>query len=547
MSCFSEELYSVYVDGELVAGELRKIEAHLIQCRTCRATVVALREEASLLSQVLQERVRRRARPVAAHQRARGLVIGLTPALGIAALILVVGGWLLETRLPSGVSWLNPIQLIGVYEMFFDALFMIRDRVPELFEFAVAVGALASVASILTFLTSALVRRVVGPAALALFFGAASLVSLPSAPATALQLRVDEEHVTIGSGERVSETLFISAESVDIDGVIDGDLVVMAHRISIRGTVEGIVVAAGRSVEVTGTVDGSLIVVGENVRIEGKIDDDLYGAAEDLSLHSRSSVERDATLVGENVRVEGRTGRDVFALGETIEVRGEMGRDLITRSMRVALLDGARIARDFDYQLPEGEDAAIAAGSIIGGERREGVWDRLHHERENRWTELGFYMRSLVFLVSVFLVGMLLHFVWPDLFTGALPKSSDFFRQLGVGFLVAVAVPAMLVVCVVTVVGIPIGVLGTFGFLTALFVSMILVAALLGSSILRVEPRGAHGFGMALLLGLVVLWLATQLPFIGLPLRILAMLTGLGMLVTQVERAFRSRRERAAI
>ena len=70
MSCFSEWKLTVYLDGELSADELRPLETHLVSCQSCRALVVSLREEAELLSDVLQEREVRL--PERAEQPAQG-------------------------------------------------------------------------------------------------------------------------------------------------------------------------------------------------------------------------------------------------------------------------------------------------------------------------------------------------------------------------------------------------------------------------------------------------------------------------------------------
>ena len=57
MSCFPEYRYAIYVDGELEGAALREVQAHLIGCRRCRALVVALEEEATLLGDLLHDRV----------------------------------------------------------------------------------------------------------------------------------------------------------------------------------------------------------------------------------------------------------------------------------------------------------------------------------------------------------------------------------------------------------------------------------------------------------------------------------------------------------
>ena len=108
MSCFPERVYSVYVDGELAADEVREVESHLVQCRRCRVLILALQDEAAFLTDLFPERVQPAVR-APGRARARGLAVGLVPALGLLALVVTVAGWLLERRLPPGMRWMNPL------------------------------------------------------------------------------------------------------------------------------------------------------------------------------------------------------------------------------------------------------------------------------------------------------------------------------------------------------------------------------------------------------------------------------------------------------
>ncbi len=113
--CLPQETYSVYVDGELSAEDVRAVESHLVECESCRGLVLALRDEAAAIADTVLDRHRELVSRAPARARARGLAIGLGPTLAIAALVVTTLGWLMETRLPAGVSWLNPLKLIGVY------------------------------------------------------------------------------------------------------------------------------------------------------------------------------------------------------------------------------------------------------------------------------------------------------------------------------------------------------------------------------------------------------------------------------------------------
>jgi hypothetical protein len=171
------------------------VETHLVQCRSCRVLVVALREEASLLADVLHERERpsfRRAPRAAAPPRE--LAVSLVPPLALGVVALTVLGWLLESALPRGIERLNPFRPQGAHEMAFDLLFLMRDRVPGLLAFAATSASLACVSLLLAFAVSAVSRRFSGSIALGL---AVAGVMASAAPSSALDLYLRADEVAV--------------------------------------------------------------------------------------------------------------------------------------------------------------------------------------------------------------------------------------------------------------------------------------------------------------------------------------------------------------
>jgi hypothetical protein len=238
--------------------------------------------------------------------------------------------------------------------------------------------------------------------------------------------------------------------------------------------------------------------------------------------------------------------RDLLSIAGRIEIRGTVARNARTGSDRLTLHDSAKIIGDLHYELAEGAEPDIASGAQVGGETTSGKLMHRIVRPENRWLDGHFYMRAAVFLVSAFLVGMLLHLLMPDFFHTDLETTSDFFRSLGYGAIALIATPITLALCFITVVGIPIGVIGIFLYMTTLFVSVIVVASLVGGSItaaMGFEAEDAHGFGISLIVGLVVALVGMNLPFVGGLLRLLIVVTGVGMLVDAAMERWRGRHE----
>jgi hypothetical protein len=227
-----------------------------------------------------------------------------------------------------------------------------------------------------------------------------------------------------------------------------------------------------------------------------------------------------------------------------VEIRGEIGRNAHTHSERVSVSKDSSIGGDLEIEIPSHGESDVDSGAKIAGEVRESVVEHHMPEQRSRWMDGGFYMRAFVYLVSAFLVGLLLHALLPGLFLGTVATSAEFVRCLGYGFVALIATPVLLVVCAITVVGIPIAILGTFVYLTLLFVSTIVVGSLVGSSITGSDGESTYAFGAALLLGLAIVVVVMNLPFVGGLLRLLIGLVGMGLVITTArEMWLQSRRD----
>jgi len=525
----SDHRLALYADGELPPDERHALELELVRSQEARERVVALQQEADLLRDALQDRPLPQRRSRAAARSGRGLALGLGPALAAALAVTTAAGWWLDLRPPTGLSWLNPLAWIGAVEMLFDLVFWLRAQAPALLQLGAAVAVTASVSALLSFAVTLLYRRLAGPGAL----GLAVLLSLAASAgdAPALELRTREDSVTIAADETIADSLVVASHRTYVDGVVDGDLAAFTERLSIRGEVRGDVYAFAKEVEIVGRVTGSVHAFGERLDLGGRIDGDLLAAGETAVIPRSGRVARDATVFAQDVLVDGVVGRNLFAGGERLELRGSVGGEAELRGEDAELFGGARVEGDLVVRLEDRERLRIADDALVGGEVRRLEPEHPLREKRNRFLRLAFYGRLAVFLVAGFLVGLGLFWLVPGLLRQRVETAPAFFRALGRGLVAVVVTPVLLVALFVTVVGIPVALIGLWVYLTALFLSVIVVASLAGRSLLRRDPRRPAGFGVVLLVGLAVTLVAMSLPWVGGLVAVIVVLTGTGLLV----------------
>jgi cytoskeletal protein CcmA (bactofilin family) len=424
-----------------------------------------------------------------------------------------------------------------------DLVFMVRGVAPAAFDLLLPVAAMASVSALLSFALSALLRRIGGPGAKAL--AGLALLALPGEGWAHFGFH-EHQDVTIAAGSVHDGTLVASARSVTIDGTVDGDLVALTERLTLRGEVRGNLFAVARELDLRGSVQGSLFAGGERTNLGGEVRGDVYAVGEIFRLGPEGRLGRDATLVADQIVLEGALGRDANAVyGGRIEARGRLGRHLRARAERLVLFDGARIGGDVEAMLPEGAEVERAPEAAIRGEVRTSHRDSSHGSELDRFRGPEVYAWMLLHVGAGFVLGMLLHLLWPGLLAVRAEGPRDLVRAVGIGVATLLLAPLALLAAAFTVVGIPVALIGAAALVFSLYLGLIAVSGLVGSALVHPRDGSRSGFGAALAVGLAILVVLTHLPFLGGALRVVAVLTGVGLLGERVLATWRERRRPA--
>jgi len=538
VNCFPELTCSIYADGELPEDEAREVAAHLIACRRCRDLVEALRAENRLLLAVVEEmdeaeEVSAVPAPAAPRRRlARVALPALAALVALRAGLAWLGGWL-----PTGpADWLNPVSGTGLRRILFSNAYRFVET---------GYAALASVVPLLCGLTVALalmaglvllLRRhpVQATGALAL----ALLLVLP-APVSAMESRTGEE-VTVPAGETIDGSLALAGDTVHMDGVVDGDLFLFARRASVRGTVRGNAYIFAQNLDLEGSVEGNLHGWVQWSRIAGRVAQSAYIGTMELQLAPEGTIGRDVVIFAEGGTLEGSVGRDVLAMSDHLELLGSVGRNLKANAARISLAESARLGGDLTAIVPDADGLRVAPGAVVGGETRvEPPEDEA--KKRSRYLQPRFYGWRFVHLVGAYLVGLLLLWLFPGLARTGMETAGAVARTLGLGFLVLVAAPVVVVLAAVTIVGLPLALLGAVLYGAALYLAKIAAAGWLGGLLMRPEAGDRARLALALLAGLGVVYVAISLPFLGWLIHLALVVLGMGMLLIWAWSALRAR------
>lgn len=303
---------------------------------------------------------------------------------------------------------------------------------------------------------------------------------------------------------------------VEADETIDEDLNAFAGTVIVRGTVDGDLTAFSGNVFVEGEVTGDVEAFAGNVRINGTVAGDVNAAAGNVFLAEGGRVGGQFEVGAGNIVINGE-------IGET----ARLGAGSITVGPSAVV--GGDLAYDGDLELADGAD-------IGGAVRRE---DNLNVGFEGplvpSW--VGWAYGLLVNL----LLGAVALLVFPRFSTGVADRATaDPLRSGGVGLLLFVGIPVLLVVLFISLVGIPLGLVGILAYPILLWLGYVYGSFAVGTWLLARTDTDSRWAALAA--GLLVVSAIGLVPILGGLVQFLVLLLGLGALALGVRNRYRGRR-----
>ena len=335
----------------------------------------------------------------------------------------------------------------------------------------------------------------------------------------------------VASGEIQEGDAYAFGEQVEIDGRLAGDLFGFGRRVRVDGQVDGDLFAAAQIVDIGGTIGDSARVAAERLTMDGTIDGDLLVAAEETHLERNARITRNVRATGSRVQINGTVDGDLTVLAGEVIFGGTVRGNATLRGDRVSLDPGACIEGNLTYEsrVPlSQEELARVAGTARERER--------HDEDDEEEDAEGITMGSVIFwawqvsaallmgtLMIALLRGVLL------LVASAIPQKATIGTLLG--FAAFLIIPIASVVSMVTLIGLPVGLATFLLYWVILYVAKIPVAVWAGGRLLTWAGRPDASPYLALLIGVVLLYLLFQTPYVGWLIWFVATWLGLGTMV----------------
>ncbi len=334
-------------------------------------------------------------------------------------------------------------------------------------------------------------------------------------------------NVTLSTQDTYSGPFIRAAQTVTIDGTVNGDVIAAALTVTINGTVNGSVYAAAQTITVKGIITGNLHAAAANVNVDGKITGSTYAVAGNTQTSQDSVVNGSLFTASGTVDINGKINGVVYAAGSTIGVRSLVGGDVTGATNRLTIGSSAVIGGSVKYR--SSNDAQIDSGASIHGSVTKVT------PQPNRRAMFG--SRATHVLLSIlgwFVVGLILLAVAARKVTQVTDTiTKKPLQSFGAGLLFLITGPILLIIALVSIVGIPAGIILILLYATIIMLATPLIALWLGRLILSYKDAALPKNLLALLIGLIIIAAVRLVPIVGGLIGFLTVVLGAGALVRE--------------
>ena len=363
-----------------------------------------------------------------------------------------------------------------------------------------------------------------------LLYFASAIALITPVSALAAEFRTGEQPAVLAS-ESVTGDVYIFGGSATSAGSVSGDVVAGGGNIVISGNVGSDVLTGGGDVTILSTVGDDVRAGGGNVVILGKVGGDVIVGGGQVNIGG-AGVGGDVVAGAGTIRIDAPVAGSLKIGGGNIYINAPItGAVTIMDADKVTLGPSAILYGDLSYKAKKElvkEDGAEVRGEVTYTPRAEGraVPAAIIAGLISAWI-LG---KFLVILTCALIVGLLLRRYSTEVVTRATQRP---LLELGRGLLVLIALPIVSIILLVTVLGIPFGILGIIGFAALLLFMCIIAPIIVGSVVWSYFSNGdMEVTWKTILIGVFVFQILGFVPFVGWLVQAIVALISAGVIAS---------------
>ena len=330
------------------------------------------------------------------------------------------------------------------------------------------------------------------------------------------------------AGQTIDGAGFFTGNVVRVDGDVNGTAFAVGQDVTINGNINGDLFAAGRSVTVNGSVSGNIYCAGQYLNLASQNTGDVFAAGEDILINENTVVDWDLFLAASSILMNGSVGRDLRCGGSDLTIGGSVGRDVLLDADHITIDNTAIVNGNLSYKSEQ--EAKIISGAQIYGETKYEHVDRTPESKASPFASLPY---KIVSILSALLIWFLFKLWKPDVWQKTSVQITEKpWKTVGTGAIALIVTPIVAIILMITVIGLPLGVLLCIAYGVSLYFCKIIASVWIGSFIAKLFKWPEIHRGVWLfLLGMVILTILSLIPVVKILVWMAVMFFGLGAII----------------
>ena len=316
--------------------------------------------------------------------------------------------------------------------------------------------------------------------------------------------------------------IFLCQDEVTLDKTIDGNVYIMAKKVTINSKeIAGNVFILAEDVYINSQIDVAAYIAAKNIELKESTMYDAYFAGESVIIDEESLIYRDARITAESVTINGTVDRYLYSMAQKTTING--------------VVDGKLY---YSGELNEGDNASIIAKEEISEPAVE----------VSKKAVVGSVISTIItkIVTAAVIILLIITFIKSSLViktknengqTTYYNKKSnikDIPMALLKGLAALIAIPVISIICMITVVGAPVGLLILALYIITLFI-ITPIACFEFAKMLNFETNTENKLklfvGVCAVLIYVIVTIVKLIPVLGGIIALLVVLYGLGKIV----------------
>ena len=336
--------------------------------------------------------------------------------------------------------------------------------------------------------------------------------------------------VILPANETINRDYFAQGSDIEIHGTVNGDVYAVGGNVLIDGTINGDILAVGGNIIISGKAHNVRAIGGSINLSQAKIDGNASIAGGNANLAQSSDITGSVVGAAGTFTLVSPIGKDVNIAAGSIDLADSVKGDVNAAAREVIVSPGAKIDGNLTYW--SNNKANISSPSAVIGKVKQIIPPSYQPQKQAAAAFIAGLSITVLFVdfIASFAIGLFLIYLMPfytDMITTLVHKKT--LQSLGIGFLTVIVTPVIIFALLVSIFGIPLGIILLFTFLLFLYFAKIYIAYAIGAKLLQNTHKIAKAW--ILLLGLVVYAVVSWIPLIGPLFQAFAILIGVGALV----------------